>query len=108
HRETRVVVVAADRFLAVRLGRLRIRRSSEFSSPNDERIVEEPAALEVREQRCRSLVAVRTETAMTLVVVLVRVPGLIPLRIEIIDLHEAHAPLRQATRQETRLSEDRL
>src|SRR5262249_47258028 len=105
HREAGRVVVPAHSLLAVDLGRLGVGRPAEFAAPDDQRVVEQPATAEVHEQRRGGLVAVGTQGAVALVIVLVRVPGLVGPGVQVTDLDEADPALHEPPGQQTRLAE---
>src|SRR5262249_27051733 len=79
HREAPVVVVAAVAALAGR-------GAAELAAPDDERVVEQAALLQVGEQCGHGPVDVAAEVARRLVVVAVRVPG---LAVAVVDLRHA-------------------
>src|SRR6185503_8756595 len=93
-RETPVVVIAAIDAARVRTGRRQLdrRRAAEFAAPDDERVVEHAALLEVPEQGADRLIALPGEAAMIDLEVVVVVPRL-PLAMP--DLDEAHAFFEQ-------------
>src|SRR5947207_7396543 len=99
------MVIAADGLFAAARRRLGIRSTAELAAPDDQRVVEHAALLQVGEERSRRLIAVGAERAVALVVVLVRVPGLLVARIGVIDLDETHAPLGQAAGEQAGLAE---
>ena len=87
HREALGVVVAA---VAV----LRVRRAAELAAPEDERVVEHPALLEVGKQCRDRLVDLAALLRELLAQVAVRVPAAVA------HLDEAHALLGEAPRQQ--------
>ena len=95
HREAVVVVVAAVDLAGVRAGRRQLdrRRAAELAAPDDQRVVEQPALLQVREQAPRwpgrTAPARRRWLTLEVVVAVPRLTGAVP------DLHEAHAALEQ-------------
>src|SRR5689334_6831421 len=93
HRETAAVMVAAVvRSLEFPLA---VRRASEFTSPDDERVFEESALLEIADERGRGLVDVATLKLEIAGEVVVLVPA------AVIKLDESHAPFRHPPRQKT-------
>ena len=93
-------------FLVV-LADFSVGRASEFAAPDDQRVVEQPALLEVRDERRGRLVAVPAKLAVTFVVVGVRVPGLIVVT-DVIDCHKTDPVLDQPPRQQTGTGEGRV
>ena len=85
------VVIAAD---LVRIADLAHRRAPEFAAPDDQRVVQQSALLQVADQRGRGLV----DFASYLIERLAEVGVMVP--IGVIELHEAHAALHQAARQQ--------
>src|SRR5262249_47360737 len=96
--EAGMMVIAAG--LAI-LGGLSVRRAAEFAAPDDQGLIEQAAPLEVAEECRRRAVAVGAELAMAVIVVRVRIPGLVVLLAQIVDLHEADTALGQAASQQT-------
>src|SRR5690606_6861152 len=92
-----VVVVAAVDFSLVGafLGKLHRRGTAELPTPNDQRVVEHPALLEVDQQGPDRPVALVREVAVLDGQVVVAVPRL-PLTMP--HLYEAHPPLHQPPR----------
>ena len=91
-REAARVVVAA----VVRGGELALRvdRAAELAAPDDQRVVEQPALLQVLDQRGRGLVGVVALAADLVRQVAVLVPA------HVVELDEAHAALGQAAGQQ--------
>ena len=83
HREGVGVMVAAV------VAALHHRRAAEFAAPDDERVVEQPALLQIRDQRGAGLVGVLA----VLLEILDEVAVLVPRLVE--ELHEADAALDQ-------------
>ena len=90
HRETLHVMVATGATLV----RLRHRRAPELAAPHDERVVEHPALLEVRDERGGRAVHVGGVALDELHQVVVMVP------VAVIKLDETHAALRQSPREQ--------
>ena len=90
-----MVVVAAVDLARVRAGlrQLDRRRAAELAAPDDQRVLQHAALLQVLEQRRDALVALLREAAVVDGDVVVVVPR---LALAVPDLHEAHALLQQA------------
>ena len=99
HREAVVVMIAAIDLALVRSGcrQLDRGRSAELSTPDDERIFEHPALLQVLQERADRLIALLREAAMIFLDVIMAVPWLAR---PVPDLHEPHATLDEAPRDE--------
>ena len=83
-REAQAVVIAA-------LGAFRRRRPAELAAPDDQRVVEQAARLQVRQQRRDRPVAL-----LGVVAVVGDVAVIVPrLAVAVVDLHHAHAALDQ-------------
>src|SRR5205814_2230817 len=70
---------------------------SKFTAPNDQRILQHPALLEVGEQGADRLIALLGQFAMVLFEVIVIVPR---LAVPVPHLHEAHSALDHPPRNE--------
>ena len=89
HGEAVEVVVAADEFAA----RFAHRRAAELAAPDDERVVEQPALLEVGEQRGDGLVGLAAAASSVSPMSSPASPWWSQSRV--IELHEADAALDQ-------------
>ena len=78
------------------------RRPAELAAPDDQRVVEQPALLQVLDQRGAGLVGVLAVLLEVVDQVAVLVPGLVE------DLHEPHAALDQPAGQQAVVGERRL
>ena len=74
HREAGVMMVAPGLVLLLIL---RVRRPAELPAPDDQRILEHAALLEIGDECAGGPVAIRTERLVPLVVVRMRIPRLI-------------------------------
>ena len=88
HGEGVDVVVAAGRFAD-----LAHRRAAELAAPDDERVVEQAALLQVVDQRGAGLVDVAALRRQMLLQVLGRAAVVVP--VGVVELHEPHAALDQ-------------
>src|SRR5262249_14266395 len=87
---------------------VQLRRPPELATPDDERLVEEAAAMQVVERGRQAAVEVRQRVVLqTVEAVLVRVPVLqvVDVRRVPVDRDQRHARLDQATGQQARLPE---
>ena len=91
HRESVRVVVAAGL-----IPLLRDREAAELPSPDNERLVEEPAPVEILQERRDRAVGLGGEAGMVAADVGMAVPALLVLLTTGIDLHESHAALHEA------------
>ena len=89
-----MVVVAAVDLAGVAAGRGQFdsRRAAELAAPDHQRLVQQPALLQIGQQGGDRLVALPGQPAMVDFEVVVAVPG---LALAVPELHEAHAPLDQ-------------
>ena len=78
------------------------RRAAELAAPDDQRVVEHPALLQVRDERRTGLVGVCAVVLEVADEVAVLVPGLVE------DLHEADSALEQPAGQQAGVGERRL
>ena len=78
------------------------RRAAELAAPDDQRLVEQAALLEVLDQGGAGLVGVVAVLLEVVDQVAVLVPGFVE------ELHEAHAPLDQPAGQQAVVGERRL
>ena len=83
----------------LRQAALRIDRAAEFAAPDDERLVEQAALLQVLDEAVARLIDVAALVGQPAGDVGVRVP------IVVIDLHEPHAALDQPPREQRRVGE---
>ncbi len=95
HREAVMIVIAT---VAV-FGR---RRATKLTTPDDERIVEQSALLEVVHQRGDRAIDRPAKVRNGFVVIGVRVPG---LAVSVIDLHETHAAFDESASQQAAVGE---
>ena len=105
HRERARMVVAAQEVRAV--ARLVHRRAPELAAPDDQRVVEQAALLQVGEQRVDRLVGLLAQARQLLDDVLAE-RGAVRVPAAVIELHEAHAALDQPPRQQAVVGERRL
>src|SRR5260221_12015299 len=101
-------MMVASNFLFAFLPDLRIRRPAKLTAPNHERIVEHPPGLQIRDQRRRRLIAIRTKFRMASIVIGMRVPRLVVLVTRVIHCDETNAIFHKPPRQETRPGEGRI
>src|SRR5262249_42549897 len=97
-RETARAVIAP---LAILAGR----RAAKLAGPDDERFVEQAAALEIGEQRGNRLIGFSAVQLVGLVELALGVPVLVLVPATRVDLHEAHATLHEPACQEAALAE---
>ena len=83
----------------LRQAALRVDRAAEFAAPDDQRLVEQPALLEVLDQAVAGLIDVAALVGQPAGDVGVRVP------VVVVDLHEAHAALDHPPGQQRRVGE---
>ena len=90
HAETSRMMVAT--IIRWRQAALRVDRAAEFASPDDQRIVQHAAPLEIFEQRIAGLIDVLTLAGHPSVDVAMVVP------VVVIDLNKTHAPFGHSSR----------
>src|SRR5438034_79354 len=88
----RIVVAAGLRVFGLDSG-----QPSEFTGPHDQRVLQHPPLVEVDQQRRHSLIDVPAESRKLVLDVVVRIPVAATAAV---DLHETHAALGQAARQQ--------
>src|SRR5439155_22753471 len=97
-REAVMVVIASLAFSRRAGGRnFHSRGAAEFAAANHQRLLEQPALLEIDEQRGDALVHFAGELAMVLLDEVVAVPG---LDVPVVTLHHADAAFDQPARDE--------
>ena len=74
--------------------------SPKLTAPDDQRVFQHPTLLQVRDQSGRGFVAVLAKLAMTVVIVLVCIPGLLVLLVDIEDLYESDAAFGKSSGQQ--------
>ena len=79
------------------------RRSSKFTAPDNQCVVEHTAPFEVGEQCCAAAVDTGDQFFVKLVVVAMRIP-LVARAAAVVDLHHAHAALHQSPRRQALLA----
>src|SRR2546427_10738846 len=102
-------MMVAPRFLfaLVVLTDFSVRRSSKFTAPDHQRIVEQSALFEVGDKGGGGLITIEAKFAVALVVVGVGVPGLVVVA-DVIDGHKTDAVLHEPPRQQTGARERRV
>ena len=72
--------------------------AAEFAEGDDERLGQEPALVEVREQGCHGLVGFQREAPVIADEVIVTIPAQLVVHAAGIDLNEPHAPFHHPPR----------
>ena len=72
---------------------LAVDRATELAAPHDERVVEQPALLEVHDEGCRSLIGLLTLSHHAVGQIAVMVP------VAVIELDKPHASLDESPRE---------
>ena len=105
HRERARVMIAAEELRAV--ARLVHRRAAELAAPDDQRVVEQAALLEIGQQAVDRPVGLPAEMRQLLDDVLAE-RGAVRVPAAMVELHEADAALDEPPRQQAVVGERRL
>ena len=100
------MVIAAEQLRSV--ARLVDRRAAELAAPDDERRVEQPALLQVRQQRADRLIDLAGRAAARRTTMSVPMPSAVRVPAAVIELDEAHAALDEPAREQAVVGERHL